>query len=131
MKVTVEARANYVRSDLKKRAEELDARHPGSTFAQQLASYGKYCVLGPFAYVSSLLNSTHLWTLLVYAYNTTDFRDFRTDVIFSTMQKRGGGAKCALNRRIGLFISMGWAQHIVYHWRASDDFDLLSCNVSP
>ena len=39
LKVTVEARANLVRSDLKKRAEDLDARHPGSTFVQELASY--------------------------------------------------------------------------------------------
>ncbi len=29
LKVSVEARANLVRSDLKKRAEDLDARHPG------------------------------------------------------------------------------------------------------
>ena len=40
---------------MKKRAEELDARHPGkscsTTFAQELASYGKYIVLisEPFA----------------------------------------------------------------------------------
>ncbi len=40
LKVSVEARANLVLSDLKKRAEDLDARHPGSTFAQELASYG-------------------------------------------------------------------------------------------
>ena len=38
LKVTVEARANLVRSDLNKRAEDLNARHPGSTFVQELAS---------------------------------------------------------------------------------------------
>ncbi len=54
MKVSVEARANLVRSDLKKRAEDFDARHLGSPFAQELASYGKYFVLisGPFANLS-------------------------------------------------------------------------------
>ncbi len=45
MKVTVESRAHTVQRDLKKRAEDLDSRHPGSTFAQELASYGKYFVL--------------------------------------------------------------------------------------
>jgi len=38
MKVTVESRAHTVQRDLKKRAEDLDSRHPGSTFAQELAS---------------------------------------------------------------------------------------------
>ena len=45
LKVMVEARANVVRNDLKKRAHELDASHPGSTFAQELASDGKYIFL--------------------------------------------------------------------------------------
>ncbi len=51
LKKSVEARANLLRSDLKMRAEDLDARNHGSTFAQELASYGKYFVLilGPFA----------------------------------------------------------------------------------
>jgi len=40
-------RANYVRNDLnKRRAEELDSRHPGSIFfAQELAFCSKYFVL--------------------------------------------------------------------------------------
>ena len=44
-----------VQSDLKVRAEDLDARHPGSTFVQELVSYGKYfdLVSSPFAYLSS------------------------------------------------------------------------------
>ena len=58
LKVTVEARANLVRSDLKKRAEDLDARYPGYTFVQELSSYGKYLVLvsGPFANLSCDFN---------------------------------------------------------------------------
>ena len=38
MKVTVKTRANLVRSDLEKRVEELDARHPGSILVQELQS---------------------------------------------------------------------------------------------
>jgi hypothetical protein len=38
LKVTVEARANFVQNDLKKRAEKVNAHHPGSNFAQELAS---------------------------------------------------------------------------------------------
>ena len=66
--------------------------------------------------------------------HTIEFRDFRPDVILS-MQKR------ALIRRIGLFLCRGWAQHIVDRWRdavspgsspsASDDLDLLPCDISP
>ena len=46
-----------------------------------------------------------------------------------------------LIRRIDLYLSRGWALHIVDRWRddvspgsspsASDDFDLLPCNISP
>jgi hypothetical protein len=44
-----------VQSDFKKRAEDLDARHPCSTFVQELLPYGKYFALvsGPFANLSS------------------------------------------------------------------------------
>ena len=38
MKVTVKTHANLVRSDLEKRVEELDARHPGSILVQELQS---------------------------------------------------------------------------------------------
>ena len=134
--VTVEARANLVRSDLKKRAEDLDARHPGSTFVQELASYGKYFVLvsGPFANLSSDFNPLLDFIARERSLHTIEFRDFRPDVILS-MQKR------ALIRRIGLFLCRGWAQHIVDRWRdavspgsspsASNDFDLLPCDISP
>ena len=43
MKVTVKTRANLVRSDLEKRVEELDARHPGSILVQEATPVvGKY-----------------------------------------------------------------------------------------
>ena len=108
LKVTVEARANLVRSDLKKRAEDLDARHPGSTFVQELAFYGKYFVLvsGPFANLSRDFNPLVDFIARERSLQTIEFRDFRPDVILS-MQKR------ALIRRIGLFLCRGWAQHIV------------------
>ena len=40
-------------------AEDLDARHLGSTFVQELVSYGKYFVLvsSPFANLSSDYNA--------------------------------------------------------------------------
>ena len=49
--VSVRARAQKVRTDIHKRAEELDSRHPGSAFAQELWAYRPYLVLvtGPFA----------------------------------------------------------------------------------
>ena len=135
LKVTVEARANLVRSDLKKRAEDLDARHPGSTVVQELASHGKYFVLvsGPFANLSSDFNPLRDFTARERSLQTIEFLDFRPDVILS-MHKR------ALIRRIGLFLCRGWAQHIVDRWRdavscsspsASNDFYLLPCDISP
>ena len=102
LKVTVEARANLVRSDLKKRAEDLDARHPGSTFVQELASYGKYFVLvsGPFANLSSDFNPLVDFIARERSLYTIEFRDFRPGGILS-MQKR------ALIKRIGLFLCTG------------------------
>ncbi len=38
MSMMVKTRANLVRSDLEKRVEELDARHPGSILVQELQS---------------------------------------------------------------------------------------------
>jgi len=52
----VESRANVVQNDLKKLAEDLDARQPGSIFVQELVSYGKYFVLVSFANISSDFN---------------------------------------------------------------------------
>ena len=53
--VSVQARVKKVQTDIQKRAEELDSRHPGSTFAQELRAYGPYLVLvtGPFGNLSS------------------------------------------------------------------------------
>ena len=52
-KATAEMRANLFRSDLKvSAAEELDARHSGSTFVQELASDCKYVVLESFLYAN-------------------------------------------------------------------------------
>ena len=58
---------------------------------------------------------------------------FKPEVILS-MQKG------ALIRRINIILCRGWAQHIVGRWRdavspgsspsASDDFDLLPCDIS-
>ena len=122
--------------DLKKRAEDFDSRHPGSTFAQELASYGKYFVLisGPFANLSSDFNPLVDFIARERSLHTMEFRDFIPGVILS-MQKR------TLIRRIGLYLCRGWAQHIVDRRRdavspgsspsASDDFDLLPCDISP
>ena len=53
MKVTVDSRAHTVHRDLKKRAEDLDSRHPGSTFSQELASRAPL--------QTSRVTSTPLW----------------------------------------------------------------------
>jgi len=45
LKDTIESRAKAVQSDIKKRAEDLDARQPGSTLVQELLTHGKYFVL--------------------------------------------------------------------------------------
>ncbi len=57
--ISVQARAKKVHTDIQNRAKELDARHPGSTFVQDLAPYGKYMVLvtGPFGNLSSDFNT--------------------------------------------------------------------------
>ena len=113
-----------------------DSRHPGSTFSQELASYGKYFVLisGPFANLSSDFNPLVDFIARERSLHTMEFRDFIPGV-FLSMQKR------TLIRRIGLYLCRGWAQHIVDRWcdavspgsspSASDDFDLLPCDISP
>ena len=85
---------------------------------------------------TSQVTSTPLWISCRAAQQTIEFRYLRPDVILS-MQKR------ALIRCIALFLCRGWAQHIVDRWRdavspgsspspsASDDFDLLPCDISP
>jgi len=76
------------RSDIKKRAEVLDDNHPGSSFAQELASYRKYFVLisGPFA--NSPASSNSSWTLSRQSSESRESRDLRPHVIFS-MHKPG------------------------------------------
>ena len=88
--------------DLKKRAEDLDSRHPSSTFAQELASHGKYFVLvsGPFENLSSDFNPLVDFIARERSLHTIEFRDFIPGVILS-MQK------CALIRRIGLYQGLG------------------------
>ncbi len=75
--------------DLKKRAEDLDSRHQGSTYSQELASYGKYFVLvsGPFANLSSDFNPLMDFIARERSLHTMEFRDFIPGVILS-MQKR-------------------------------------------
>jgi len=107
LKVTVESRADAVQSDLKERAEDIDARHPGSTFVQELVSYGKYffLVLGPFA--TSRVIANPLW--ISWRWNgPCTLSSFEISNLMSfSMQKR------ALIGRIGLFVCRGWAQHFV------------------
>ena len=55
--VSVQARARKVLADIKKRAEELNARHPGSTFVHELGLYLYIAlVTGPFGNLSSDFN---------------------------------------------------------------------------
>ena len=78
-----------VQSDLKVRAEDLDARHPGSTFVQELVPYGKYFALvsGPFANLSS--DFTPLVEIIARerSLHTIEFRYLKPEVVLS-MQKR-------------------------------------------
>ena len=55
--VSVQARARKVLTDIKRRVEELDARHSGSTFVHGLGLYLYIAlVTGPFGYLSSDFN---------------------------------------------------------------------------
>ena len=108
--VSVQARARKVLADIKRRAEELDARHPGSTFVHELGLYLYIAlVTGPFGNLFSDFN------LLV------DF--IARERAMQTMKLRGTNPALALAvhrralvRRIGLLTSRGWAQHIVDRW---------------
>ena len=121
LKVTVEARANLVRNDLKKRAEDLDARHPGSTFVQELASYGKYFVLvsGPFANLSRDFNPLVDLIARERSLQTIEFRDFRPNVILS-MQKR------ALMRRRA---SLPLPEELRHEMQHVFDFGIKNCQT--
>ncbi len=60
--LSVQARARKVLTDIKKRAEELDARHPGSKFVHELSLYPEFIVLvtGPFGNLPAI--STFWWS---------------------------------------------------------------------
>ena len=51
--ISVRARAVKVLIDIENRAEELDPRHPGSTFVHELGLYGSALLTGPFGSHSS------------------------------------------------------------------------------
>ncbi len=79
------ARAKVAQCDLKKRAEDLDARHPGSTFVQELVSHGKYFVLvsNPFANLSSDFNTLEDFNAQERSLHRIMFRNCKPDVILS------------------------------------------------
>ena len=110
--VSVQARAKKVQTDIQKRAEELDSRHPGSTFAQELRAYGPYLVLvtGPFGNLSSDFKTFVDFIARERAMQTMALRNINPALALAVHRR-------ALVRRIGLLTSRGWAQHIVDRWR--------------
>ena len=97
---------------VKKRAEELDARHPGSTFVHELSLYPEYIVLvtGPFGSLSSDFNLLVEFIARERAMQTMKLRGTHPALACAVHRR-------ALVRRIGLLTSRGWAQHIVDRWR--------------
>ena len=110
--VSVQARVKKVQTDIQKRAEELDSRHPGSTFAQELRAYGPYLVLvtGPFGSLSSDFKTFVDFIARERAMQTMALRNINPALALAVHRR-------ALVRRIGLLTSRGWAQHIVDRWR--------------
>ena len=110
--VSVQARVKKVQTDIQKRAEELDSRHPGSTFAQELRAYGPYLVLvtGPFGNLSSDFKTFVDFIARERAMQTMALRNINPALALAVHRR-------ALVRRIGLLTSRGWAQHIVDRWR--------------
>jgi hypothetical protein len=110
--ISVQARAKKVHTDIQNRAKELDARHPGSTFVQDLDSYGKYMVLvtGPFGNLSSDFNTLVDFIARERAMRTMKLRCTNPALALAVHRR-------ALVRRIGILTSRGWAQHIVDRWR--------------
>ncbi len=94
-------------TDIKRRAEELGARHPGSTFVHELGLYLYIAlVTGPFGNLSSDFN------LLV------DF--IARERAMQTMKLRSTNPTLALavhRRALVLLTSRGWAQQIFDRWR--------------
>jgi len=110
--LSVRARAKKVQTDIQKRAEELDSRHPGSTFAQELQAYGPYLALvtGPFGNLSSDSKTFVDFIARERAMQTMALRNINPALALAVHRR-------ALVRRIGLLTSRGWAQHIVDRWR--------------
>ncbi|MEI6872924.1 MAG: hypothetical protein WCL08_11635, partial [Verrucomicrobiota bacterium] len=110
--MSVKSRAKKVHTDIKNRAEELDLRHPGSTFTLELNSYGPYHVLvtGPFGNLSSDFTSLVDFIARELAMQTMELRNINPALALAVHRR-------ALVRRIGLLTSRGWAQHIVDRWR--------------
>ena len=110
--ISVVARARKIHIDIKKRAEELDSRHPGSTFVHELNLYGVYVALvtGPFGNLSSDFSTLVDFIARERAMQTMELRDIKPALALAVHRR-------ALVRRIGLLTTRGWAQHIVDRWR--------------
>ena len=104
-----------VRQQYIQHARELDRRYPGSTFEQELRTYGldgALCVLvsGPFA---NLSEDFKLLVDLIAREKATAW-----------IEKRNVTPKAALAlfklgvvRHLGLFVTRGWSQLIIDRWR--------------
>ena len=92
--------------------EELDSRHPGSTFVHELNLYGVYVALvtGPFGNLSSDFSTLVDFIARERAMQTMELRDIKPALALAVHRR-------ALVRRIGLLTTRGWAQHIVDRWR--------------
>ena len=102
--LSVQARARKVLTDIKKRSEGLDARHPGSTCVHELGLYPKYIVLvtGPSGNLSSDFNLLVEFIARERAMQTMELRGTNPALAFAVHRR-------ALVRRIGLLTSRGWA----------------------
>ena len=113
--ISVQARVERVRQQYLQHARELDRRYPGSTFEQELRTYGldgALCVLvsGPFA---NLSEDFKLLVDLIAREKATAW-----------IEKRNVTPKAALAlfklgvvRHLGLFVTRGWSQLIIDRWR--------------
>ncbi len=109
--ISVQARTRKVLTDIKKRAEELDARHPGSTFVHELGFYKSIVlVTGPFGNLSSDFSTLVDFIARERAMQTMKLRSTNPAVTLAVHRR-------ALVRRNGILTSRGWAQHIVDRWR--------------
>ena len=115
--ITVQARAERVRRQYPQHAQDLDARYPGSTFLNELPSYGlngALCVLvsGPF---ENLPGGSGLVVDLIAQEKAAAWIEKRkVNPNTSLAQFRRG-----LVHRLGLFIARGWSQRIIDRWRGA------------